>query len=923
MSRPGGWRAAGAAALLAAGVVVAPARPALATNVGCMGTPALGDIVECAGPSHYTNIEVPAGATAVWVEVIGAGGGGSVAGATPAAGGPGGVVEGWLPLGGTVTDLILRIGGGGAGGAAGNGLSAGGGGAGSHIIAAEPYGVYFNTLVVAGGGGGAGGSDQTSLSTGAGGAAGGFTNPGTGQDGEPAGIVNSIADPGQGGQPGVGGSGGVNGGDPTGNGTAGGSMSVYNDPRAQLGGVGGSLGGFPRGGGGGGGHGGGGGGAAVSLGGSDYAGGGGGGGSSWAEPVAYPDMTFSLAAPGGPGHSGAGAPQSGGQAAEAGGDGQVKLKFATVIPPAIASVSPASALRTAGGTLTVTGRRLTGATAVKVDNKDCPITSTTATEVECTLPVGDGAGPVDVELTTPDGTATKSGAFTYTAAPAISTVAPAAGPKAGGTSLTISGTALTGVTVEVGGVPCPVAPGANDTSVTCTTAGGAPGAALGVTVTNGVGSDTRNSAFTYLDPPSISSVSPTSGTLGGGDTLVVTGTALDTTTAIKVDGEACPGTGAQHAYTATSVSVSCVVPAAVNGVGNRDVEVTTLGGSDTRTGGYRYSGPPVIASVLPTAGPQAGGNSMTILGDDLGGVAWVRVGGQLCASLSPTASTVTCVVPSAATPGVVDVVASAAAGVDVKPSAYEYRPRPVPPPVVVPQPVPTPTTSPTSAPPTGAPPARPELKLDLAIQPGAPVRGAAASVSGGGLRANSQYTVTMYSSPVRLASGYADETGSFTARFKLPARACVKGGLHRVELSGFAPDGTVVTTSTWLLFDDTCTTRTVSPAKPTAVTYGTFRFDRGSVRLTPYVRAVMRRTHATLASAKRVTITGYTETGSRSEASKRANKALALRRAQAARDYLRKLGVKAPITVLGAGAVNPLKGRPQSWNRRVFITVRY
>jgi hypothetical protein len=38
---------------------------------------------------------------------------------------------------------------------------------------------------------------------------------------------------------------------------------------------------------------------------------------------------------------------------------------------------------------------------------------------------------------------------------------------------------------------------------------------------------------------------------------------------------------------------------------------------------------------------------------------------------------------------------------------------------------------------------------------------------------------------------------------------------------------------------------------------------------------------------------------------------------------LRSLGVKVPMKVIGGGGVNPVKGKPQRYNRRVVITVRY
>ncbi len=204
--------------------------------------------------------------------------------------------------------------------------------------------------------------------------------------------------------------------------------------------------------------------------------------------------------------------------------------------------------------------------------------------------------------------------------------------------------------------------------------------------------------------------------------------------------------------------------------------------------------------------------------------------------------------------------------------------------------------------------------------------GSTASLSGGGLEANSAFDLTMYSSPLRVASGRTDAAGSFTTKLTLPKSACVSGGLHRFVLSAVAPGGKAVTATTYLVLDDGCRTRNLTKTKPatnTSLAFGTFRFAYGSSKVTAYAKGVLKASHSALRTAKLVTIVGYTETDQKGAAAARNNKALSLRRARAVRIYLRSLGVKVPIAVVGAGGVNPVKGKPQSWNRRVVITVRY
>ena len=98
--------------------------------------------------------------------------------------------------------------------------------------------------------------------------------------------------------------------------------------------------------------------------------------------------------------------------------------------------------------MTITGTGFTGATAV--DFGATPATSVhvvSATQITATSPA-ETAGTVDVTVTTAGGTSATSSAdqFTYVAAPTVTGVSPAAGPLAGGTAVTITGTGFTGAT---------------------------------------------------------------------------------------------------------------------------------------------------------------------------------------------------------------------------------------------------------------------------------------------------------------------------------------------------------------------------------------------------------------------------------------------------------------------------------------------
>jgi hypothetical protein len=124
------------------------------------------------------------------------------------------------------------------------------------------------------------------------------------------------------------------------------------------------------------------------------------------------------------------------------------------VAPTVTALSPSSGA--AGTSVTITGTNFTGATAVTFGAT--PATSFTvisATSITAVSPAG--TGTVDVKVVTPNGTSATAAAdqFTYSAnAPTVTGISPAAGPSAGGTSVTITGTNFTGATaVNFGATP--------------------------------------------------------------------------------------------------------------------------------------------------------------------------------------------------------------------------------------------------------------------------------------------------------------------------------------------------------------------------------------------------------------------------------------------------------------------------------------
>ena len=98
----------------------------------------------------------------------------------------------------------------------------------------------------------------------------------------------------------------------------------------------------------------------------------------------------------------------------------------TVVPPAVTGISPTAGPAAGSTPVTITGTALSGATAVSFGTTAATsFTVVNATTITATAPAH-AAGTVDITVTTLGGTTPKSPAdqYTYTAAPAVTAVAP-------------------------------------------------------------------------------------------------------------------------------------------------------------------------------------------------------------------------------------------------------------------------------------------------------------------------------------------------------------------------------------------------------------------------------------------------------------------------------------------------------------------
>ncbi|MEY9935637.1 hypothetical protein ABH926_010319 [Catenulispora sp. GP43] len=238
---------------------------------------------------------------------------------------------------------------------------------------------------------------------------------------------------------------------------------------------------------------------------------------------------------------------------------------------------------TGGGTVvTITGVNLAGATAVRFGTKPGTITANTPTSVTVISP--SGAGVVQVTVTTAGGTSNPL-SFFYVGAPFKSALSTGSGPTAGGNSVTISGIGLATANDVAFGPNSATPTVVSDSLIDVVVPAGSAAGTVSVTVTTAGGSN-NGFSYTYVDPPTATSLTPSEGPTSGGTAVTITGTNLATTQSVTVGGATAPF----GVINATELSI--VTPP--GSAGAADVVITTSGGSATIVGGYTYVAGPGI-----------------------------------------------------------------------------------------------------------------------------------------------------------------------------------------------------------------------------------------------------------------------------------------------------------------------------------------
>ena len=330
--------------------------------------------------------------------------------------------------------------------------------------------------------------------------------------------------------------------------------------------------------------------------------------------------------------------------------GSLSNAFTYVVPPTVTDVSPNSG-STAGGTaVTITGTNFaTGATVTFGTTAATNVVVTNSTKITATTPVGT-AGAVTVTVTNPGSqTGSLTSGFTYVVVPTVSSVSPNNGPVAGGTTVTITGTNFSaGATVTFGTAAGTNVAVTNSTSITATTPAGTAGAVT-VTVTVNGQSGSLSNGFSYVVPPTVTNVSPNSGSTAGGTAVTVTGTNFATGATVTFG-----TTAATNVVVTNSTTITATTPAGAAGAVS--VTVSNPGSQNgILPSGFTYVVVPTVTSVSPNNGPVAGGTAVTITGTNFATGATVTFGGTAATNVVVTNSTTITATTPAGTAGAVSV----------------------------------------------------------------------------------------------------------------------------------------------------------------------------------------------------------------------------------------------------------------------------
>jgi hypothetical protein len=256
-------------------------------------------------------------------------------------------------------------------------------------------------------------------------------------------------------------------------------------------------------------------------------------------------------------------------------------------------------------------------------------------DISATVTVPAGAASGKVSLTGPGGTATSSLTFEVLPPPKITSFTPT--HAAEGATVTVTGSALTGADVTLGGDDVSLTKNTS-TSITFAVPSDAHAGKIAITTSNG----SVQSATSFGITPKVTSFDPTTGIVTS--TFDVAGTGFNGVTTAKI------GTKTAGVTVHSDISATVTVPA---GAASGKVSFTAAGVTGTSATSFTVLPPPTVTTISPTKATE--GTTVKVTGTFFSGATQVTLGGN-SVSFTPSSSTsLKFVVPPGAASGYVAV----------------------------------------------------------------------------------------------------------------------------------------------------------------------------------------------------------------------------------------------------------------------------
>jgi hypothetical protein len=246
----------------------------------------------------------------------------------------------------------------------------------------------------------------------------------------------------------------------------------------------------------------------------------------------------------------------------------------TYVPPVptVTSVMPTSGSTEGGTAVAIKGTGFLAGAKVKIGSEATEVFVVSPTEITATT-AATAAGSYPVVVTDAGGTSTGGPSFTYiTPPPHVASITPTSGPTAGGTEVTIKGTGfVAGAKVTIGSEATSVVV-VSASEITATTAATAAGSHE-VVVADANGTSTGGPSYSYLPPPTVSSIAPMFGPTAGGTPVTIEGTGFVAGAKVTI------GSEATEVVVVSATEITATTTATP--VGSYEVVVVDAGGTST------------------------------------------------------------------------------------------------------------------------------------------------------------------------------------------------------------------------------------------------------------------------------------------------------------------------------------------------------